>query len=124
MRISDWSSDVCSSDLSVTARDSISSTGATKLTSRNSSSGATSAITHQRRGAENLARDPGIESLRELVAILDPEIGIEFQRVGHVRRVAWGVLFQRGGDELVGLDTCKPGRNKARRKSTRLNSSH
>src|SRR3546814_7398834 len=75
MRISDWSSDVCSSDL-------------TKLTSRNSSSGATSAITHQRRGAENLARDPGIESLRELVAILDPEIGIEFQRVGHVRRVA------------------------------------
>src|SRR3546814_9759566 len=86
MRISDWSSDVCSSDLSVTARDSISSTGATKLTSRNSSSGATSAITHQRRGAGNLARDPGIESLRELVAILDPEIGIEFQRVGHVRR--------------------------------------
>src|SRR3546814_18404388 len=100
MRISDWSSDVCSSDL-------------TKLTSRNSSSGATSAITHQRRGAENLARDPGIESLRELVAILDPDIGIEFQRVGHVRRVAWGVLFQRGGDELVGLDTCKPGRNNA-----------
>src|SRR3546814_17522550 len=92
MRISDWSSDVCSSDLTM------------KLTIRKASNGAISAKETHRRVIGASARNPGVEPLGELIAIFDPEIGIEFERVGHVGGVARRVALELGIDTAVRFD--------------------
>src|SRR3569623_3494192 len=88
------------SSVSPTPPFSIVPTGTKKATHRKISSGATSATIAQRGAATRdlaagetmSARDPGIEALGELVAIFDPEIAIERQRVGHVLGLGPGVL--------------------------------
>src|SRR3546814_13164057 len=88
---------------STTARDSIISTGTTKLASRNRSSGATSAKLPQRRSTGSLARDPGIEPLGDLIDIFDPKIGVQLTGVGHFRRVSRRAPFACRVDTPVHL---------------------
>src|SRR3569623_3027929 len=72
------------SSLSMTPPFSIVPAGTKKATSRKTSSGATSATIAQRGAAARgvapaaamSARDPGIETLGQLVAIFDPEIAV------------------------------------------------
>src|SRR3546814_2621469 len=59
----------------------MSRTGTMKLTIRKASNGAISAKETHRRVIGASARNPGVEPLGELIAIFDPEIGIEFERV-------------------------------------------
>src|SRR3569623_837187 len=88
------------SSLSMTPPFSIVPTGTKKATKRKISSGATSAMIAQRGAATRgvapaaamSARDPGSETLGELVAIFDPEIAVERQRIGHVLGLGPGVL--------------------------------
>src|SRR3546814_2450134 len=107
MRISDWSSDVCSSDLEVPER----------LTSE-------LIVAKARIVARGLRRDFGIDAPRIALAGLNPHAGESGQLGSEEERVMKPAVAQLAEDGIIVDGPLAADALFADRKSTRLNSSH
>src|SRR3546814_5856057 len=127
MRISDWSSDVCSSDLITSCRWSASSSASNRATEQASLA---ESMTRVRTGeapsvdaveaVEIRARATLEDARRIAVAEGRDEIALHLRRVGEEGRVDRSIVEAR---HRPGIET-ERARREEDRKSTRLNSSH